>query len=127
MEIPYNIGENIGGGYDWNLTTTRQPALNDQSIVLPAGKVVGGGSIINGMVWNRGNPDDFNAWEALGNGGWNWNALLPYFQKVFALRGIHSNTEYSTSPRHTPRIPTKKYQLPSQKIPTVRSMAEMDL
>jgi choline dehydrogenase-like flavoprotein len=46
------------------------------------GKGVGGGSLINGMVWNRGNQQSFNAWNDIGNAGWGWDALLPYFEKV---------------------------------------------
>lgn len=45
------------------------------------GRGVGGGSLINGMCWTRGGIADFDAWEALGNPGWGWNDLLPYFKK----------------------------------------------
>ncbi|OQU99029.1 hypothetical protein CLAIMM_04732 [Cladophialophora immunda] len=45
------------------------------------GKGVGGGSLINGMIWNRGIQNDFNIWAALGNPGWDWENLLPYFKK----------------------------------------------
>lgn len=46
------------------------------------GKVLGGGSILNAMCWNRGGADDYDAWEALGNPGWGWGGILPYFIKV---------------------------------------------
>lgn len=49
---------------------------------MPQGKVLGGGSILNAMCWNRGGQDDYDAWEALGNPGWNWEGMLPYFKKV---------------------------------------------
>ena len=45
------------------------------------GKGVGGGSLVNGMIWNRGRQDEFDLWERLGNPGWNWDSLLPYFRK----------------------------------------------
>jgi choline dehydrogenase-like flavoprotein len=51
---------------------------------MPQGKVLGGGSILNAMCWNRGGSDDFDAWEALGNPGWGWDGILPYFMKVNA-------------------------------------------
>ena len=79
------IGRDIGGIYDWNLSTTPQTQLDGGTRPLPLGKVVGGGSILNGMVWNRGNQDDYNAWVSLGNPGWSWNDLLPYFKKVTSL------------------------------------------
>ncbi len=49
---------------------------------MPQGKALGGGSILNAMCWNRGGKDDYDAWEALGNPGWNWEGLLPYFMKA---------------------------------------------
>ena len=53
--------------------------------MIPIGKGVGGGSLINGMLWNRGNRDDFDAWVSFGNEGWGWYDLLPYFKKVHSL------------------------------------------
>lgn len=49
---------------------------------MPQGKVLGGGSILNAMCWNRGGADDYDAWEALGNPGWGWEGMLPYFIKA---------------------------------------------
>lgn len=46
------------------------------------GKVLGGGSILNGMCWTRGGREDYDAWAALGNEGWGWDDLLQYFKKV---------------------------------------------
>ena len=46
------------------------------------GNVVGGGSVVNGMAFDRASAADYDAWERLGNVGWNWNNLLPYFKKV---------------------------------------------
>ena len=72
----------MGGIYDWNLATVPQPQLDGASRPLPQGKVLGGGSILNAMCWNRGGQDDYNAWADLGNPGWDWAGLLPYFMKV---------------------------------------------
>ena len=82
IQYPVYIGRDIGGTYDWNISTLPQPQLDGAPRPLPLGKVVGGGTILNGMVWNRGNQDDYNAWSDLGNPGWGWNDLLPYFKKV---------------------------------------------
>jgi hypothetical protein len=43
--------------------------------------VLGGGSIVNGMIYDRGSRADYNAWEALGNKGWGWEGMLPFFKK----------------------------------------------
>jgi choline dehydrogenase-like flavoprotein len=82
IQVPQFIGDDIGSIYDWNVTTTPQTQLDGAARPLPLGRAVGGGSIINGMVWNRGNQDDYNSWEFLGNPGWTWNDLLPYFKKA---------------------------------------------
>lgn len=70
-----------GSKYDWNLTTLPQKALNQRNITTAAGKVIGGSSVLNGMVFNRGSKADYDRWEKLGNPGWNFDALLPYFKK----------------------------------------------
>lgn len=68
--------------YDWHLSTLPQKQLDGAARPMPQGKVLGGGSILNAMCWNRGGQDDYDAWEALGNPGWNWEGMLPYFKKV---------------------------------------------
>lgn len=45
-------------------------------------KVIAGSTIINGMLWNRGGQGDFDDWVQLGNPGWGWDDMLPYFKKV---------------------------------------------
>jgi choline dehydrogenase-like flavoprotein len=69
-------------GYNWGLKSVPQTYLSGQAVPLPLGKVLGGGSILNGWVWHRGFQADFNAWVTLGNTGWGWSDLLPYFMKV---------------------------------------------
>ncbi|KKY27482.1 putative choline dehydrogenase [Phaeomoniella chlamydospora] len=81
IQIPFYIGYTIDGSYDWTLQSVPQTQLDGLPRVLNAGKGVGGGSLINGMIWNRGSQNDYNAWEALGNPGWSWSDFLPYFMK----------------------------------------------
>ncbi|KAH0372234.1 alcohol oxidase, partial [Aureobasidium melanogenum] len=59
-----------------------QPGLNNRTAPLYTGDVVGGGTVVNGMFFARGARADYDAWEQLGNPGWGWDGLLPYFQKV---------------------------------------------
>lgn len=61
--------------------STPQTHLANRSARLPLGAAVGGGSVINGMAHTRGSAEDYNSWEALGNEGWNWQSLFPYFRK----------------------------------------------
>ncbi|OTA80807.1 putative GMC oxidoreductase [Hypoxylon sp. CO27-5] len=72
----------FGTEIDWQYTTTPQLGLNNRSVPFHAGKAIGGTSTINGMTYIRGDKPEFDAWEDLGNTGWNWDALYPYFKKV---------------------------------------------
>lgn len=67
--------------YWYNLTSTPQDGLTGGGYQVPAAKVVGGGTVINGMFFDRGSAADYDAWEELGNAGWNWKSLLPYFKR----------------------------------------------
>ncbi len=66
---------------DWMFNTEAEPGLNGRKIRYPRGKVMGGCSSINGMIYMRGQAQDYDAWEALGNTGWSWANVLPYFLK----------------------------------------------
>ena len=59
-----------------------QAGLNNRTSLLYTGAVAGGGTVVNGMFFNRGSAADYDAWERLGNPGWGWEGLLPYFKKV---------------------------------------------
>jgi choline dehydrogenase-like flavoprotein len=66
----------------FNVTAVAQPGLNNQRPSVYAASVVGGGSTINGMLFDRGAAEDYNNWAKLGNPGWDFAGLLPYFKKV---------------------------------------------
>ncbi|KAK3948516.1 hypothetical protein QBC32DRAFT_268711 [Pseudoneurospora amorphoporcata] len=72
----------------YNLTSVPQTQLGERNQVqgVPAAAVVGGGSAINGMFFNRGSADDYDNWEKLGNPGWGFKGLLPYFIKSTTLQ-----------------------------------------
>ncbi|KAK2763406.1 gmc oxidoreductase [Colletotrichum kahawae] len=80
--IPGYIGRTPSSGYGEDVRTAPQTFLDGQTRDINQGKVVGGGSVVNGMCWTRGAAADFDAWEELGNDGWGWGGLLPYFKKV---------------------------------------------
>ena len=82
VTVPGLIGHGFPPAYNWNFTTTRQEFLDNRTRDYGQGHVVGGGSILNGIVMTRGTVADYDAWEALGNTGWGWKGLLPYFKKV---------------------------------------------
>ena len=66
---------------DWCFKTEPDETMNNRSIRYPRGKTLGGSSSINGLLWIRGQREDYNIWRQLGNSGWGWNDVLPYFLK----------------------------------------------
>ena len=71
----------LGSEVDWGYFSEPEPYLNDRKIYCPRGKVLGGSSAINFMLYSRGNPHDYDHWQELGNPGWSYQDVLPYFKK----------------------------------------------
>jgi len=67
--------------YNWGFDTEPEPHMNGRRIYWPRGRGLGGSSSINGLIYVRGQPEDYEQWAALGNRGWGWNDVLPYFLK----------------------------------------------
>ena len=68
--------------FNWNYFTEPMPALLDRRMYWPRGKGLGGSSAINGMIYIRGHPKDFDHWKDLGNSGWAYDDVLPYFKRM---------------------------------------------
>jgi choline dehydrogenase len=66
---------------DWMFKTEPEPGLNGRSLNYPRGKVIGGSSSINAMIYMRGQAADYDHWRQLGLAGWGWNDVLPFFKK----------------------------------------------
>ena len=66
---------------DWGFKTAEEPGLNGRSLAYPRGRVLGGCSSINGMIYMRGQARDYDLWRQMGNPGWAWDDVLPYFTK----------------------------------------------
>jgi choline dehydrogenase-like flavoprotein len=81
--IPYKANDlGASAGLIWNgLQSQPEPALGNSTFPVLVAKVLGGGSVINGMIYDRGSAADYDAWEALGNKGWGWSGMEPYFVK----------------------------------------------
>ncbi len=95
IRIPAAVGAAImSPKFGWDLSTVPQPNLHDRRVPLPRGRVIGGTGSINGMAYFRGPAKDFDDWAAMGNPGWSYADLLPYF-----LRS-ENNPEYPGSPYH---------------------------
>ncbi|GAB4376247.1 MAG: GMC family oxidoreductase N-terminal domain-containing protein [Kiloniellaceae bacterium] len=66
---------------DWCYKTEAEPGLNGRALNYPRGRVLGGCSSINGMIYMRGQAQDYEHWRQLGNAGWSWDEVLPYFKR----------------------------------------------
>ncbi|MGH1480434.1 MAG: GMC family oxidoreductase [Geminicoccales bacterium] len=66
---------------NWGYQTEPEPELEDRQISWPRGRVLGGSSAINGLVYIRGQREDFQLWRQMGNQGWGWDDVLPFFKK----------------------------------------------
>jgi choline dehydrogenase len=87
LSIPMNMPR-----YNWGFSSEPEPHLGGRVIATPRGKVLGGSSSINGMVYVRGNPMDFERWRDEGAAGWSYSEVLPYFRR--AERRGEGGTEY---------------------------------
>ncbi|MFT7107396.1 MAG: choline dehydrogenase [Yoonia sp.] len=67
---------------DWRYKTEPDPGLNGRSIEWPRGKVLGGSSSLNGLLYVRGQPQDYDRWRQMGNTGWGWDEVLPLFKRA---------------------------------------------
>jgi choline dehydrogenase len=83
IEVPIGYGRTFNDPrYNWMYEAQADPGLNNRRAHWPRGKVLGGSSSINAMVYVRGQPGDFDDWRAAGNPGWSWSEVLPYFKKL---------------------------------------------
>ena len=78
----------------WRFDSSRQAGAGDRTVEVPRGRTLGGSSAINGMVYTRGHPLDYDEWAALGNAGWSFDDVLPFFKRS------ENNETYGDSPWH---------------------------
>jgi choline dehydrogenase len=83
IRMPIGYGKTF---YDprlnWMYRSEPVPGLDGRALYVPRGKVLGGSSAINAMIYSRGQPGDFDDWEAQGNKGWGWRDVLPFYRKL---------------------------------------------
>ena len=70
------------GAFNWGFETVPQPGLGGRRGYQPRGKVLGGSSSVNAMIYVRGQPEDYDGWASEGNAGWGWHDVLPYFKRA---------------------------------------------
>ena len=82
IHLPIGYGKTMWSDkYNWRFSTDPDPNMNGRRIYWPRGKTLGGSSSINGLIYIRGQREDYDHWAALGNTGWGYDEVLPYFVK----------------------------------------------
>lgn len=98
LSIPMNMKR-----YNWGFETEPEPYLDNRKLATPRGKVVGGSSSINGMVYVRGHARDFDTWEEMGAKGWAYRNVLPYFRRMENSEGGEEGWRGTDGPMHMKR------------------------
>ena len=93
--------------YDWGFQSEPEPHLGGRVLATPRGRVIGGSSSINGMVYVRGHARDFDAWEGMGAQGWGFADVLPYFKRMESWHSDEGDADWrgSDGPLHITRGP----------------------
>ncbi|MGN7771287.1 choline dehydrogenase [Phyllobacterium sp. 22552] len=98
LSFPMNMST-----YDWGFTSEPEPHLGGRTLVTPRGKVIGGSSSINGMVYVRGHAHDFDHWAESGATGWSYADVLPYFKRMEHSHGGETGWRGTDGPLHVQR------------------------
>src|SRR5688572_17306381 len=98
LSYPMNMAR-----YDWGFRTEPEPHLGGRVLATPRGKVIGGSSSINGMVYVRGHARDFDHWAEEGASGWAFADVLPYFKRMETSHGGEAGWRGSDGPLHVQR------------------------
>jgi choline dehydrogenase len=92
VRMPAGVGNLIKakGKHNWGFWTEPEPHMDNRRLWWPRGRGLGGSSSINGMVYTRGHPQDYDEWRQMGMAGWSWDDVLPYFRKLERHHGGES-------------------------------------
>lgn len=96
--------------YDWGYRSEPEPFLGGRRLATPRGKVLGGSSSINGLVYIRGNSRDFDAWEAKGAKNWSGRHVAPYFRRLENVEGADPTIRGTDGPLHV-TVPSQEHAL----------------
>ncbi|KAI0741863.1 GMC oxidoreductase [Daedaleopsis nitida] len=95
--IPLAFERMLGSPHDWRYRTVPQKEFNERTVEFPRGKLLGGTSSINAMIYHHCDPEDYDAWERLGATGWGSSTMAKYFQKM-KRDGPHVSTNLDLAP-----------------------------
>ena len=92
--------------FDWNYQTEPEPELNDRQVYWPRGRVIGGSGSVNGLVFLRGSPRDYDRWAQSGARGWSYDDCLPAFRKLETFNGPASPLRGQDGPMQIAEVPS---------------------
>ncbi|MGO1765871.1 choline dehydrogenase [Advenella sp. S44] len=108
IHIPIGYGKTMfNPRLNWGFYTDPDHNMLDRRIYWPRGKTLGGSSSINGLIYIRGQKEDYDHWAELGNSGWDWDACLPYFRKL-------ENNDLGPGPTHGTQGPLNATSIPTR-------------
>ncbi|SDW81615.1 choline dehydrogenase [Pseudomonas syringae] len=111
LSIP--VGEVLLMGnpkYDWCFETLPDPTLGGRRLQIPRGRLLGGSNLINGMIFVRGQREDYDEWASQGNAGWTWDEVLPYFKRLETSVDVHGAARGQDGPIHV-ALPRERDEL----------------
>lgn len=115
LKVPAGVPRVVGHpGLTWGYVSEPEPGLNGRTIIWPRGKTLGGSSSINGHVYMRGTAADYDGWRDLGNPGWGWSDVLPYFKRAerhyLGETALHGGSgELTVSPLLEPHVASRAF------------------
>ena len=123
IQLPIGYGRTyFDKNINWMYDTESIDGLGGRNSYWPRGKVIGGSGSINAMVYVRGQPRDFDDWQALGNDGWGWDEVLPYFRKSETYQNGPCETHGGDGPMHVTDISAHAHPLCERFIETAQAL-----
>jgi choline dehydrogenase len=108
IHLPIGYGKTMWDPkVNWKFETEPDPGMNQRKIYWPRGKCLGGSSSINGLIFIRGQKEDYDGWKNLGNTGWGWDDVLPYFKRAEGNDRLGEPLHSKTGPLKASSIPKK--------------------
>jgi choline dehydrogenase len=105
VRMPAGIAKLAGPRYNWGYETAPQPSMKGRRMYWPRGRLLGGSSSINAMIYMRGQPADYDHWRQLGNAGWSYADVLPYFKKAERNERLHDEFHGADGPLNVAERP----------------------
>jgi choline dehydrogenase len=107
VRMPAGIANLSGPRFNWGYETAPQTAMKGRRMYWPRGRLIGGSSSVNAMVYMRGQPADYDHWRQLGNAGWSYDDVLPYFKKAERNERLHDSFHARMARSMSLSVPTR--------------------